>query len=57
MRMVMPLFEFDLKGTTRFVFTNCALAIEPLTDSDIQRIAQFSELDIISMERESWALA
>jgi hypothetical protein len=56
MRIVMPLFEFELKGTTRFAFADCALVIEPLTDRDIPRIALFSEQDIGFMQCVSWAL-
>ena len=56
MRIVMPLFEFELKNITRFAFADCPLAIEPLVDSDIPRIALFSEQDLGCIQRASWAL-
>lgn len=55
MRIVMPLFEFELKDATRYAFADCSIAIEPLMDDDIPRVALFSEQDLGFMQRESWA--
>lgn len=56
MRIVMPLFEFGLKDATRFAFADSSIAIEPLVNDDIPRVALFSEQDLGFMQRESWAL-
>ena len=56
MRIVMPLFQFELKDATRYAFADCAIAIEPLMHDDIPKVALFSEQDVGFMQRESWAL-
>lgn len=56
MCIMMPLFEFELKGSTRFAFTDCPIAIEPFMDSDIPKVPLFSEQDVRFMQAESWAL-
>lgn len=56
MRIVVPLFEFELNDVTRYAFADCAIVIEPLMHDEIPKVALFSEQDIEFMQRESWAL-
>lgn len=57
MKIVMPLFCFELEGIDSYSFDDTGISIAPFNESDILKIPLFSEQDLSHMADEApWAL-
>lgn len=58
MKIIMPLFYFDLKDIDVYSFDDTGISIAPFNKSEIPKTPHFSELDLIHLSRDEapWAM-
>lgn len=57
MKILMPLFWFELKGIDTYTFNDTGISISPFDESDTPKIPLFSEQDLLHITDEApWAL-